>query len=277
MTAGARIGAPAPRTRRPAARVVPTLDLERSLLSAAPAGCLLAGVDEVGRGALGGPVSVGVAMIDAAAGAVPDGLADTKMLRPAVRDELCDPVRAWVRGVSVGHAAAAEIDRFGILGGLRLAAARAFAELAGTGLRARIVLLDGTHDWLTPPPPTFDDLLAPATSSAADAGPGPSVPDEVADFLPATGVRTVRKGDATCASIAAASVLAKVTRDALMAELPDDGYGWAVHKGYGSPTHLAALRAMGPGPQHRRSWRLPGREGDEGPAGGGPAGGAGGA
>lgn len=272
--------------RRMPERVRPTVDLERALLGGLPAGALLAGVDEVGRGALGGPVSVGVAVVDAdACGApFPDQLADSKLLRPAVRDALCDPVRAWVRGVAVGHAQAAEIDRFGILGGLRLAAARAFAELAGAGLRARVVLLDGTHDWLTPPPPSFDDLLgAPLAGDIGAAGgdgppraPGGS-PGDVADFLPSAGVRTVIKGDARCASIAAASVLAKVTRDALMAALPEDGYGWATHKGYGSATHLAALRTLGPGPLHRRSWRLPGIEGDQPPAGGVPAGAADGA
>ena len=248
------------------ARIAPTLDLELDLLAGAPAGALLAGVDEVGRGALGGPVSVGVAMVDATVGPIPAGLADSKVLRPAARDALCAPVRGWVRGVAVGHAEADEIDRFGILGGLRLAAARAFAELAELNLRARVVLLDGTHDWLTPPPVLFEDVAGGVADRVAP------VPVDVASYLPAAGVRTVRKGDVTCASIAAASVLAKVTRDALMAALPEDGYGWAAHKGYGSATHLAALRALGPGPLHRRSWRLPQREGDAAPARGVPGG-----
>lgn len=249
------------------ARIAPTLDLELDLLAGAPAGALLAGVDEVGRGALGGPVSVGVAMVDATAGPVPAGLADSKVLRPAARDALCAPVRGWVRGVAVGHAEADEIDRFGILGGLRLAAARAFAELAELRLRARVVLLDGTHDWLTPPPVLFEEFV-----DGTDAVANSEIPLDVASYLPAAGVRTVRKGDVTCASIAAASVLAKVTRDALMAALPEDGYGWAAHKGYGSATHLAALRALGPGPLHRRSWRLPQREGDAAPVAGVPGG-----
>lgn len=247
-----------PRVRTPA-----TLDLEREIWDAAarahPGGTspLIAGVDEVGRGALAGPVSVGVAVVGPevcapGAAAIPLGLTDSKLLRAVAREELVAPVEGWVRGVAVGHASPAEIDERGIIAALRLAGTRALAELAERGLVADLVLLDGTHDWLTPPAQSLLD--APST-----------LPDALGSHSPP--VRTVVKGDARCASIAAASVVAKVTRDALMTALPDPGYGFAAHKGYGTAAHRAAIECLGVSAHHRRSWRLgaaprnPGAEG----------------
>lgn len=202
---------------------------------------LIAGVDEVGRGALAGPVSVGVAVVGPDVGDVPAGLTDSKLLGAPTREELVGPVESWALGVAVGHASPIEIDAIGIVAALRLAGRRALGELAERGLVPDLVLLDGTHDWLTTPPP---DLL-----SAVEGG-------DPAGNIAVPPVRTLRKGDQRCASIAAASVCAKVTRDAIMVSAPDPGYGFAAHKGYGTAAHRAAIRELGPSEFHRRSWRL---------------------
>lgn len=195
----------------------------------------VAGIDEVGRGALAGPVSVGVAVV-APCETWPDGLTDSKLLSAARREALIAPLQAFGVARAVGHAAASEIDEVGIIAALRLAARRALDAIP---VAVDAVLLDGTHDWLTPPPA---DLFA-VESDSWDAPP----------------VTMVVKGDRACASIAAASVLAKVERDALMAAAHADhpAYGWDGNKGYGAAVHLDALRALGPSPLHRVSWRLP--------------------
>jgi ribonuclease HII len=143
----------------------------------------------------------------------------------------------------VGHAGPEEIDEWGILVALRLAARRA---LAGLGQPCGCVLLDGDHDWLT----------GPQASTSAPGSPWPLIPLDVEPT-----VRTVIGGDRRCAAVAAASILAKVERDALMVELGDRyrEYGWHRNKGYASAEHVAALRERGPSPYHRHSWRLPGR------------------
>ncbi len=195
-------------------------------------------MDEVGRGALAGPVSVGVCVVDETTGRLPRGLRDSKLLAPATREALCEPVRRWSVGSAVGHASPEEIDTVGIIAALRLAGNRALATLAGAGVVPDVVILDGIHDWLTPP----DDLFA-------DLG-GFAVPPPV---------RTQVKGDLRCAVVAGASVLAKCERDALMVGLSarHPEYGWEANKGYSAPGHLAALRELGPSELHRRSWRLP--------------------
>ncbi len=197
-------------------------------------------MDEVGRGALAGPVSVGVVVVDETTGRLPRGLRDSKLLTPAAREALCEPVRRWSLGSAVGHAQPAEIDSVGIIGALRLAGNRALATLAAQGLVPDIVILDGVHDWLTPPEDLFADL---------DAGGFPAPPP----------VRTQVKGDLRCAVVAGASVLAKCERDALMVELAawHPEYGWDSNKGYSAPEHLGALRTHGTTELHRRSWRLP--------------------
>lgn len=210
--------------------IVPTRQLELELLGRHR---LVAGVDEVGRGALAGPVSVGVAVVSrATSDDFPPQLRDSKLLPPALREDLRAPVCDWLLGHAVGHASPGEIDAVGIIAALRLAAARAFTRLRGDGLAPEAVILDGKHNWLVP------DLL--------DEEPLPEFA-EVAMRI---------KGDATCAVVAAASVVAKVERDAIMTALADPGYDWANNKGYSSPAHQEALLTLGACELHRRSWNL---------------------
>lgn len=199
---------------------------------------IVAGIDEVGRGALAGPVSVGVCALTPRSH-WPHGLADSKALTAARREALAPAVRDWAHGVAVGHAAPGEIDAIGIVAALRLAAMRALGDLAQRGIVADAILLDGTHDWLTSPAADlFDEPDAPA----------------------APPVTMVVKGDGRCASIAGAAIVAKVDRDDLMRTLHTQHpqYGWDGNKGYGAAAHLEALAAHGPSPLHRLSWKLPG-------------------
>ena len=180
---------------------------------------------------------MGVAVVDVlSCGAPPAGLADSKLLTARRRDEVAPRVEQWVAAWGVGHASAAEIDERGLTAALRLAGLRA---LAACRVGPEVVLLDGRHDWLSAPsqPGWFDD---------------PTVVPPVVTRIGA---------DRVCASVAAASVLAKVTRDRLMTELAQrhPHYAWDINKGYGSPAHLAALARHGPCAEHRRSWRLPER------------------
>jgi ribonuclease HII len=206
-------------------RRAPSLRRERALLAAGAR--VVVGMDEVGRGALAGPVSVGVVAVGARTRTCPRGVADSKLLSPAARTALLPALAGWGLARAVGHASAAEIDAIGIIGALGLAGRRALAQLAGIGA-VFTVLLDGSYDWL----------------SVSGQGPG---------------VALLVKADRTCSSVAAASVLAKCERDAVMTGLAAEhpAYGWADNKGYGSPDHLAALRRCGPSPLHRVSWRLP--------------------
>nr|WP_281358890.1 ribonuclease HII [Flexivirga aerilata] len=196
---------------------------------------LIAGMDEVGRGALAGPVSVGVVVIDERTRTVPQGVKDSKLLSPAARERMVPAVRRWATDHAVGHASAAEIDAIGIMAALRLAGTRALAALR---VVPDLVVLDGNHDWLTDP--AREGLLA----LAAD---GPVAPP----------VTTMIKADLKCSSVAAASVLAKVERDAMLVAFHDDYpvFNWAGNKGYSAPDHLAALDEHGPCELHRRSWR----------------------
>ncbi|MFM7067887.1 MAG: ribonuclease HII [Actinomycetes bacterium] len=216
----------------------PTLDVEHELL--AHGATFIGAMDEVGRGALGGPVTVGVVVIDASVQTPLAGVRDSKLLRPAARTSLVDAIRSWSCGWGVGHAAAAEVDEWGVTGALRLAGHRALAEAAAHGPRPDLILLDGSHNWLTPP--SHPELIAP----------------DLGDVV-APAVTTKVKADLTCASVAAASVLAKVQRDARMVELAQryPEYGWDANKGYGSAAHLEAIRHVGPCAEHRRSWNLP--------------------
>lgn len=223
-------------TRRPRSRSAPNLRVEKRLLREGYR--TVACVDECGRGALAGPASVGVVVLDATTPRMPAGLRDSKLLSVAAREELVPRIEQWAVASAVGHATAAEVDEVGINTALRLAAIRAIGTL---GIGVDVVLLDGSHDWLTAP-----------TQAA------------LFDPLPATHVRvpvvTQVKGDLRCAGVAAASVLAKVTRDGLMEELATSlpGYGLERNKGYASPDHIAALGRLGVSEGHRRSWRLPG-------------------
>ena len=245
MTGARTAGRPVTRGRKV---VVPTnirphLRVEKELLRGGVT--RLAAVDEVGRGALAGPVTVGVVVVTAGIGRVPTGLRDSKLLTPAARQTLAPVVRRWAPESAVGHASPAEIDTIGIIAALRLAARRAMAMLSGP---VDAVLLDGNYDYLSEPDPGLFDETAPVT---ADLGPIPVVPPRVVTRI---------KADMTCAGVAGASVLAKTERDALLVGLALEHplFQFAENKGYGTPEHVTALREHGPCAVHRRSWRLPG-------------------
>lgn len=174
------------------------------------------GVDEVGRGPLAGPV---VAAAVAWVSDVP-GVRDSKALSPAARRRLDAAIRA-ANPVALGAASVAEIDRLNILNATLLAMRRAIDTLAALAGAPALVLVDGNR------------------------APGGAFPE-----------RAIVGGDGCEPAIAAASIVAKVARDALMVRLhaADPRYGFASHRGYPSPAHLAALARFGPGPHHRRSF-----------------------
>jgi ribonuclease HII len=194
----------------------PTHTVERSIRAKTGAK-LIAGIDEVGRGAWAGPVTVCAAITGLRR--PPEGLTDSKLLTVKRRTELAEILNEWVTAHALGHASSEEIDELGMTAALRLAAVRALEALP---VRPDAVILDGKHDYLGMP----------------------------------WRVRTVIKGDQSCISVAAASVLAKVRRDALMAELGSEHADFAFHDnaGYPSPVHKTALQALGPTPIHRMSW-----------------------
>ena len=175
---------------------------------------VVAGVDEAGRGALAGPVYAAAVVLPA--GLVLPGLDDSKALAPEVRERLALRIRSLAAAWGVGAASAREIDDLGIAPATFLAMRRALSRLEDPG--PDLVLVDGS--------------------------PIPSLP------LPQ---RAFVRGDASIACIAAASILAKTARDAVLEDLDRDRpwYGFAAHKGYGSAAHLAALRRHGPSPDHR--------------------------
>ncbi|GIT79328.1 ribonuclease [Leifsonia sp. LS1] len=208
------------------APVTPTLRFEKALYRDGVTS--IVAVDEVGRGALAGPVAVGMVVIDTAVRRIPVGLRDSKLLPEAAREALEPACRRWSLFHAVGLATAAEVDSLGIMRCLGLAGARALAALEeeGAPVHDSTLILDGNYDYLNP------SLMRPAR------------------------VVTRVKADRDCASVAAASVIAKVHRDRLMiqhdAEYP--GYGWASNKGYSSREHFAALDALGPSALHRLTW-----------------------
>lgn len=209
----------------------PTLRMERGLFRDGHA--LVIGCDEVGRGAIAGPVAVGLGVFLPDVKRMPKGLRDSKLLSEKRREELHDEVLGWAPHSAVGLADNAEVDSLGIIPGLGLAATRALEILVlqGVPVEAAIVVLDGSHDWLTP---------------ALAAWPETSRPRVV----------TRVKADRDCASVAAASVLAKVHRDRLMIEADGvhPGYEWVSNKGYASSTHYAAIDRLGASALHRWSW-----------------------
>ena len=224
----------------PRGRTRPDRSLEKALLETYD---YVGGLDEVGRGALAGPVSVGLAIVARRTDDdFPEGLADSKQLTARARTGLVEPVRGWLVDHAVAHASPAEIDEHGIVGALRMAGLRALQQVADRGHAPGVIILDGVADWLT----ALEGTHAPKDSPE---------PAEVPSTPP---VRMEVKADARCAVVAAASVLAKVERDRLMADLDDPGYGWASNKGYASPAHVRGLTALGASDQHRRSWHLPG-------------------
>lgn len=234
-----------------ATRPVPTLDMERAL--AAEGHAVVVGFDEVGRGALAGPAMVGCAAVRASrlpGLAVPDHLADSKMLTERRRETMFEPLKAWVDAWAVGEVSAHEIDDWGISYALGVAALRALDQVErslglGEGSASTVsgvsvgAILDGPNDYITKAFGTFDAPMVPVA---------PQVVTRV-------------KGDQHCATVAAAAVIAKVTRDRLMMRLAQehpewDAYGWARNKGYGSAAHRAAIAELGTTPYHRLSWHL---------------------
>ncbi|MFD9124967.1 ribonuclease HII [Kitasatospora sp. NPDC059571] len=193
----------------------PTHSVERSLRRAGAA--VVAGLDEVGRGAWAGPVTVGAAVTGLRR--PPEGLTDSKLLTVKRREALAPQLADWVTAYALGHASPQECDELGMTAALRLAAQRALAALP---VRPDAVILDGKHDYL--------------------GGPWQ--------------VRTVIKGDQSCVCVSAASVLAKVQRDRMMADLGAEhpAYGFEDNAGYPSPVHRAALEEFGPTGEHRLSW-----------------------
>jgi ribonuclease HII len=222
------------------AALPPTLEWEREL--AAQGYTLVGGCDEVGRGALAGPVSVGLVVSNAATAAELPGVKDSKLLRGPVRQALVPAIQEWAQAHAVGHASAAEIDAVGLMAALRLAGTRALAAVAAE-LLPGYVILDGNHDWLSVP--VQPELVFAGTPAGADSGASMTV-------------RTRIKADLTCLSVAAASVLAKVERDAMMVELAQEfpQFGWDGNKGYATAAHRAAIAGHGPTGFHRRTWRL---------------------
>ncbi len=176
----------------------------------------VAGVDEVGRGPLAGPVTAAAVILDPARPVF--GLRDSKRLTERARDRLAGEIRESAIAYSVAHASVAEIDEINILKASMLAMQRAVAALTTA---PELALIDGNR--------------APEVSCATEA---------------------IVRGDDRVACISAASILAKVSRDALMVELAQQwpGYGFEQHKGYGTALHRRKLQELGVTPAHRRSF-----------------------
>jgi len=179
---------------------------------------LLAGVDEAGRGPLAGPVVVAAVILDPAARRI-RGIDDSKLLSPDDRERLYARIMERALAVHVAVVEVEEIDRINIFHATMTGMTRA---LCGLDPAPRRALIDGNR-------------LPPSLPCPAEA---------------------VIGGDGIVTAIGAASIIAKVTRDRLLVELDaiHPGYGFAQHKGYSTPEHLAALRRLGPCPQHRRTF-----------------------
>ncbi len=196
----------------------PTYDLETALHAR---GLLrVAGIDEVGRGPLAGPVVAAAVVLSAESAARPwmARVNDSKLVTPKRREELAALLREEAVGVGIGEVSAQDIDRLGIVRATHTAMMLALKQLSE---QPDFILIDGRE-------------RLPIT-----------IPQQ-----------SIIKGDRQVLSIAAASIVAKVYRDALMEELSAQfpGWGFGQHKGYGSPQHLDALRRLGPSPIHRRTF-----------------------
>ena len=197
-------------------KTVPSLDIEKELW--AQGAEFVVGMDEVGRGAWAGPLSVGAAVVPRNRRV--NNVRDSKMLSEVEREKMFDRIAGWCSAWAVGHAEQWECDQYGMAEAQRLAARRALEGLQ-LPRAADHVLVDG--NW---------------------------------DFVGQGTTRLLVKGDARCLSIAAASVLAKVTRDRRMREYAQHYplYNFENNKGYPCPRQKAALRAFGPSAIHRRGW-----------------------
>ncbi len=176
----------------------------------------IAGIDEAGRGPWAGPVVAAAVILDPSA--IPAGLDDSKALDAAKREALFAAIAASGARIGIGIADVDRIDRINILRATFWAMSEAVAHLE---IVPKLALIDGNQ---------LPRLACPA--------------------------RTIIGGDALCQSIAAASIVAKVTRDRIMHDLAQlyPGFGFERHKGYGTPEHKAALDKLGPCPEHRRSF-----------------------
>jgi len=206
--------------------ISPTLRFEKALYREGVTS--IVACDEVGRGALAGPVAVGMVVIDTGVKRMPTGLRDSKLLPEPAREALEPLCRKWVLHSAVGLASAEEVDTLGIMRCLGLAGARALAQLeeGGAAIASSTLILDGNYDYLNP-----------------------------ALYRPAKVVTRI-KADRDCASVAAASVIAKVHRDRMMIAHDADypGYGWVTNKGYSSREHFDAIAELGPSALHRLTW-----------------------
>lgn len=182
---------------------------------------VVVGLDEVGRGAWAGPLTLGAVVIPKDKRLTK--VRDSKLLTAGEREIMFDRIVDWCDAWAVGHATETECDELGMSGAQRLAARRALENL---GVAVDRVLLDGNWDFVG----------------------GGAVPREA--------VTKIVKGDATCLSIAAASIVAKVTRDRMMRATAEDHPWWSfeTNKGYPCPRHKVALAGVGPSAIHRRSW-----------------------
>lgn len=234
--------------------LIPSFKYEQDLLSEGYDWVI--GLDEVGRGSLAGPVMVGAAVIgikQVKENYMPEGLADSKLLSEKRREELYEPLQKWCTTWAVGSCTNTEIDEWGISYALGVAALKAISKVeedikklsfsvnadtrANSNFRIAAIL-DGPCDYIDKVANTFD---------------APYVHEPVK-------VHTLVKADRQCASVAAAAVLAKVTRDNLMVSLAKNpqyaAYDWASNKGYGSLAHRNAIKKVGPSDLHRLSWHL---------------------
>ena len=203
--------------REEAARLQGMYDFQQALAEER-GGTVVVGLDEVGRGPLAGPLAVGAVVLDPAK-PIP-GLNDSKQVKPEDREVIAKRIREEALAWTVQYVEPAEIDRQGMTASLRQAFRAALAEVEKMGVHADVVLLDGN-------PLHLDER-------------------EV----------NVVKGDGKCASIAAASLVAKVARDRLMEQYAQEypGYDFGSNKGYGSAGHTEAIRRLGLTPIHRRSF-----------------------
>lgn len=206
--------ATAPKLRRAIKAKSPGLHRERALW--ADGHEIVVGIDEVGKGAWAGPLTLGAVVVPKDRRVYK--IRDSKMLTEVEREALFDRVVDWSEAWAVGHATPAECDELGMSEAQRLAARRA---IEGLGVVPDHMLIDG--NW---------------------------------DFIGNGATTKIVKGDATCLSIAAASIIAKVTRDRLMREQArrHPAYVFDQNKGYPCPRHKAALQTVGPSAIHRRSW-----------------------
>jgi ribonuclease HII len=204
----------APVLRKALKRKPPSLDVERAAWAEGHE--IVVGMDEVGRGAWAGPLTLAAVVLPRDRRV--NKVRDSKLLTEHEREALFDRIAGWCAHWAVGHASPEECDELGMTEAQRLAASRALDEL---GVEPTKVLLDGRWDFV---------------------GRGTS--------------QMLVKGDARCLSIAAASILAKVTRDRIMRDEARSHHLWSFeeNKGYPCPRHKVALRAFGPSAIHRRSW-----------------------